>query len=71
MGWGGLGFWMGLATCFSGENCTPEGNFRLPDPVLRAVEDDAMLAGHLHKLNQVSVMLLRVTAIYAYISVWQ
>ena len=51
---------------FSSEDCTIEGNLGLPGPALQAVEDDAMLAGHLHKLKQVSVMLLVGTAIYAY-----
>ena len=51
----------------SSKDFTKAGNLGLPDLVLRAVEDDAMLAGHLHKLKQVSVMLPRGTAIYTYI----
>ena len=52
---------------FCSEDCIVEGNLGLPDMALRAVEDDAMLACHLHKVQQVSVMLLRGMAIDAYI----
>ena len=38
---------------FSGEDCTIEGNMWLPDLSLGTVEDDAVLAGCLHKLKQV------------------
>ena len=57
---------MGLHA-FSSEDCTIEGNLGLPDPALRAAENDAVLADHLHKLKQVSVMLLWDIAVYAHI----
>ena len=39
----------------------------LTDLTLQAVKDKAMLIGSLHKLEQVSVMLLKGMAMYAYI----
>ena len=49
------------------ENYTIEGNLRLPDPTLGTVEDDAMFCSGLHQVQEVSFMLLRVMAKYAYI----
>ena len=46
---------------------TIEGNLRLPDLTLQAVEDYAVLFGCLHQLEEVSVMVLRGMAIDAYI----
>ena len=44
-----------------------EDNLRLPDMTFCAVEDNAVFLGYLHQLQEVSVMLLRGTAIDAYI----
>ena len=49
------------------EHCTIEGNLRMPDVTLCAVEDNAMFFGCLHQLQEVSVMLLRGMAVDAYI----
>ena len=63
--WEGLGgIWL-HALC--GEYCTIEGNLGLPDLILQAVEEYAVLLGCLHQLEQVLVMLLWGTAIDAYI----
>ena len=49
------------------DNCAIEGNLRLPDVALCAVEDNAMFFGCLHQLQEVSVMLLRGMTIDTYI----
>ena len=50
-----------------GEDCTVEGDLRLPDLTLQTVENYAMLLGSCHQLEEVSVMFLRGTAVDAYI----
>ena len=42
------------------EYSTAEGNLRLPDPTLQAVEDYTMLLGCLHQLEEVSLTVLGV-----------
>ena len=49
------------------EHCTIEGNLRLPDATLSAVEDNTMFFGCLHQLWEVSVMLLRGATVDTYI----
>ena len=53
-----------------GEYSTVEGDLRLPDLTLQAVEDYAMLLGCLHQLEEVSVMVLKDTAMYVYIIIY-
>ena len=54
---------------FCGEKYTIEGDLMLSDPIIRAVEDNAMLGCYLHKLQEVSVMFVRSVALDAYIIV--
>ena len=49
------------------KHCAIEGNLRLPDLTLSAVEDNAMLMDCLHQLQEMSLMLLGGMAIDAYI----
>ena len=49
------------------EQSTIEGNLRLPDLTLCTVDNNTMLFGCLHQLQEVSVMLLGGMAIYTYI----
>ena len=49
------------------EDCTIEGNLRLHDVALIAAEDNTMVLGSLHQVQEVLIMLLRGTAKYAYI----
>ena len=49
------------------EYSTKEGNLRLPDPTLQAVEDYVMLFGCLHQQEEVSFMVLGGMAIDTYI----
>ena len=43
---------------WTSEHCTIKCNLRLSDVVLSAVEDDAMVLGSLHQVQEVSVMFL-------------
>ena len=49
------------------ENCTIEGNLRLSDVVLSAVEDNAVFFGSLYQTQEVPVMLIRGMAEDSYI----
>ena len=49
------------------EHCVIEGNLRLPDLTLGAVEENAVFFGCLHQLQQMLVMLLRGMAVDSYI----
>ena len=61
--------WKSLEFCriwlhaLGSEHCAIEGNLRLSDLTLSTAEDNAMLMGCLHGLQEVSVMLLGGTAI--------
>ena len=49
------------------EDCAIKGNLRLPDVTLNAVEDNNMVLGSLHQVQEVLITLLRGMAKYAYI----
>ena len=49
------------------EHCIIEGNLRLSDPTLSTAEDNAMLIGCLHQLQEVWSCSLGVTAVDTYI----
>ena len=49
------------------KNCTIKGNLRLPDLAFFVVEDDTMVLGCCHQVQEVLIMLLRGTAEYTYI----
>ena len=55
---------------FCSEYNTIEGNLRLPDPTLEAVKDYAVLFDCPLQVEEVSVMVLRGTAVDAYIIVY-
>ena len=58
------GIWL---HAFGSKHCAMESNLRLPDSTLSTVEDDVMVMGCLHKLQELLVMLLWGMAIDAYI----
>ena len=52
------------------EDFTIKDNLRLPDVALNTVEDDAVVLGSLHQVQEVLIMFLRGMAEYAYITMY-